>query len=81
MLDELWTEARVIVQESVIRTILKKKKYTKAKWLSNEGLQIPEKRRKAKGKGEKQSYIQLNADSKESQGGIKEPSSVISSKN
>ena len=50
--DELWTEVRNIVQEAVIRTIPKKKKCKKAKWLSEEALQIAEKRREAKGKGE-----------------------------
>ena len=68
MPEELWTEFPDFVQESVIKTILKKKKYKKEKWLSEEALQIAEKRRKAKGKGEKQKRIQLNADSKESQG-------------
>ena len=51
--EELWTEVRDIVQETVIKTILKKKKCTKAKWLSEEALQIAVKRREAKGKGEK----------------------------
>ena len=51
--DELWTEVHDIVQETGIKTIPKKKKYKKAKWLSEEALQIAEKRRKAKGKGEK----------------------------
>ena len=48
----LWTEVRDIVQEAVIRTIPKKKKCKKAEWLSEETLQIAEKRRDAKGKGE-----------------------------
>ena len=52
--DELWTEVRDIVQETVIKTILKKKKCKKAKWLSEEALQIAEKRKEAKGKGEKE---------------------------
>ena len=52
--EELWTEVRDIVQEAVIKTILKKKKCKKAKWLSEEALQIAEKRREAKGKGEKE---------------------------
>ena len=51
-----------IVQEAGIKTILKKKKCKKAKWLSEEALQITEKRRKAKGKGEKKRYTQLNAE-------------------
>ena len=45
-----------IVQEAVIKTVTKKKKYKKAKWLSEKSLQIPEKRREAKGKGEKEIY-------------------------
>ena len=48
--DELWMEVRDIVQETGIKTIPKKKKYQKAKWLSEEALQTAEKRRKAKGK-------------------------------
>ena len=51
-----------IVQEAVIKTIPKKKKCKKAKWLSEEALQIVEKRREAKGKGEKESYTHLNAE-------------------
>ena len=62
MPEELWTEVHNIVQEAVIRTIRKKKKWKKAKWLSEEVLQIAEKRREAKGKGEKERYIHLNAD-------------------
>ena len=53
---ELWTEVHDIVQEAVIKTIPKKKKCKKAKWLSEETLQIAEKRREAKGKGEKERY-------------------------
>ena len=55
-------EVRNIVQEVVIKTILKKKKCIKAKWLSEEDLQVVEKRREAKGKGEKERYIYLNAE-------------------
>jgi len=51
-----------IVQEAVIKTISKKKKRKKAKWLSEEALQIAEKRREAKGKGEKERYTHLNAE-------------------
>ena len=51
-----------IVQEAVIKTIPKKKKCKKAKWLSDEGLQIAEKRREAKGKGENERYTYLNAE-------------------
>ena len=53
MPDELWTEVHDIVQETEIRTISKKKKCKKAKWLSGEALQIAVKRREAKSKGEK----------------------------
>ena len=59
--EELWTEICDIVQEAGIKTIPKKKKCKKAKWLSGEALQIAEKRREAKGKGEKQRYTHLNA--------------------
>ena len=59
--EELWMEVCDIVQEAVINTILKKKKYKKAKWLSEQALQIAEKRREVKGKGEKKRYIQLNS--------------------
>jgi len=52
--EELWTEVCDIAQEAVIKTIPKKKKCKKAKWLSEEALQIAEKRREAKGKGEKE---------------------------
>ena len=60
--DELWTEVHDIVQGAVIKTIPKKKKCKKAKWLPEEALQTAEKRRKAKGKGEKERYTQLNAE-------------------
>ena len=59
---ELWTEVRDIVQEAVIKTIPKKKKWKKAKWLSEEALQTAMKRREAKGKGEKERYTHLNAE-------------------
>ena len=55
-------EVRDTVQEAVIKTIPKKKKCKKAKWLSEEALQIAEKRREAKGKGEKERYTYLNAE-------------------
>ena len=51
--EQLWTEVCDIVQEAVIKTIPKKKKCKKAKWLSDEALKIAEKRREVKGKGEK----------------------------
>ena len=60
--EELWTEVRNIVQEGVIKTIPKKKKYKKANWLSEEALQIAAKRREAKVKGEKERYSHLNAE-------------------
>ena len=60
--EELWTEIPDIVQEAVIKTIPKKKKCKKAKWLSEEALQIAEKRREMKSKGEKERYIHLNAE-------------------
>ena len=60
--DELWMEVRDIVQKVVIKIIPKKKKWKKAKWLSEEALQISEKRREVKGKGEKESYTHLNAE-------------------
>ena len=59
---ELWMEVRDIVQEAVIKIISKKKKCKKAKWLSEKALQIGEKRRGAKGKGEKGRYTRLNAE-------------------
>ena len=62
MPEELWTEVCDIVQKAVIKTIPKKKKSKKAKWLSVEALQIAEKRREAKGKGEKERHIHLNAE-------------------
>ena len=62
MPEELWTEVYDIVQEAVIKTIPKKKKCKQAKWLSEEALQIAEKRREAKGKGRKERYIHLNAE-------------------
>ena len=62
MPEELWMEVRDTVQEAGIKTIPKKNKYKKAKWLSEEALQIAEKRREAKGKGEKERYKHLNAE-------------------
>ena len=60
--EELWMEVHDIVQEAMIKTIPKKKKCKKAKWLSEEALQIAVKRREVKGKGEKERYIHLNAE-------------------
>ena len=59
MPEELWTEIRDIVQEAVIKTIPKKKKCKKAKWLSEEALQIAVKRREAKRKGKKRKDIPI----------------------
>ena len=59
--EELWMEVRDIVQKAVIKTICKKKKCKKTKWLSEEDLQIAEKR-EMKGKGEKERYKHLNAE-------------------
>ena len=60
--DELWTKVHDIVQEAGIKTIPKKRKCKKAKWLSKEALQIAVKRREAKSKGEKERYTHLNAE-------------------
>ena len=60
--EELWKEVLNIEQEAVTKTISKKKKCKKARWLSEEALQIPEKRREGKGKGERERYLQMNAE-------------------
>ena len=62
MPDELWTEVHDIVQETGIKTISKKKKCKKTRWLSEEALQIAVNRREVKGKGEKERYTHLNAE-------------------
>ena len=62
MPEELWTEVHDIVQEVVIKFTPKKKKCKKAKLLSEEALQIAEKKREGKGKGEKERYTHLNAE-------------------
>ena len=62
MLNELWMEVRDIVQKAGIKTIPKKKKCKKTKWFPEEALQIGEKRREAKGKGEKERNAHLNAE-------------------
>ena len=69
-----------IVQEARIKTIPKKKKCKKAKWLFEEALQIAEKRREAKGKGGKESHTHLNAEFQRKQGEIRKPPSVINAK-
>ena len=60
--QELWTEVCNIVQEAMIETVPKKKKFRKAKWFSEEALQVAEKRREAKSTGERGGYTQLNAE-------------------
>ena len=60
--EELWLEVHNIVQDAVIKTIPKKKKFKKAKWLSEEALEIAVKRREVNSKGEKERYTYLNAD-------------------
>ena len=75
--EELWMQVRDIAQEKVIKIIPKKKKSRKAKWLSKEALQIAEKRREVKGKGEKGIYTHLNG---ESQRIARRASSVINAK-
>ena len=60
--EELWMEVCNIIQEAVVKTIPKKKKCKKAKWLSDEALQIAEKRRQAKSKGEKGRHTHLNTE-------------------
>ena len=60
--EELWTEVCDIIQEAVIKAIPKKKKFKKAKWLSEEDLKIAEKKREAKGKGEKERDTLQNAE-------------------
>ena len=62
VLDELWTDVRDIVRETGVKTIPKKKKCKKAKWLSKEALQIAVKRREMKSKGGKERYTHLNAE-------------------
>ena len=76
--EELWTEVHNILQEVVTKTIPPKKK-CKANWFSEEALPIAEKRREAKGKGEKERYTHLNAEFQRI-GEIRKPSSVINAK-
>ena len=80
MPEELWTEAHDIVQESVIKTIPQKKKCKKAKWLSEEDLQIAVKRRVAKDKGEKERDTHLNGEFQGIARRDKTASSVIKAK-
>ena len=78
--EQLWMEVHDIVQEAGIKTIPKEKKCKKAKWLSDEALQIPVKRREAKCKGEKERYTHLNAEFQRIARRDKKPSSVITAK-
>ena len=80
MPDELWMEVRDTVQETGIKTIPIEKKCKKAKWLSEEALQIAVKRRDVKSKGEKERYKHLNAEFQRIARREKNPSSVISAK-
>ena len=75
--EELWMDVHDLVQEAVIKTMPKKKKCKKAKWFSEEALQIAEKRREEMGKGKKKRYIHLNAEFQRIKGEIRKPSSVI----
>ena len=74
MPDELWTGVHNIVQEAVTKTILKKKKCKKAKWLSYEVLQIPEKRREAKAREKGKGISNWIQSTREYQGEIRRPS-------
>ena len=77
MPDELWMEVCDIVQDAVIKPSPRKRK---AKWLSEEALQVAIKRREVKGKGEKKRYTRLNAEFQRKQGEIRKPSSAINAK-
>ena len=78
--NELWTEVCDIVQQTGSKTIPKKKKCKKAKWLSEDTLQIAVKRREAKSKGEKERYTHFNAEFQRIAWRDKKPSSVIRAK-
>jgi len=80
MPEELWMEVRDTVQKAGIKTIPKKKKWKKAKWLPEEALQIAEKRREVKGKEEKERYTHLNAEFPRIATRDKKASLVISAK-
>ena len=72
--EELWTEACNTVQDVMTKNISKKKKCKKAKWLSEEALQIAEKKREVKGKGKREKYTQLNEEFQKQQREIRKPS-------
>ena len=78
--EELWMKVYDIIQETMIKNIPKKNKCKKEKWLSEEALQIAEKWRQAKGKGEKERYIHLNVEFQKIAGEIRKSYSVISAK-
>ena len=78
--DELWMEVRDIIEETGIKTIPMEKKCKKAKWLSEEALQIAVKRREAKSKGEKERYKHLNAEFQRIARRDKKASSAINAK-
>ena len=78
--DELWTEVRDIVQETGIKTIPMEKKCKKAKWLSEEALEIAVKRREAKIKGEKERFKHLSAEFQRIARRDKKPSSAVNAK-
>ena len=81
MPEELWTEVRDILQEAGIKIIPKKKKHKKAKWLSEEALQIALKRREVKGKGENERDTHLKVEFQRiARREIRKPSSVINAK-
>ena len=80
MPDELWTKVHDIVQETGIKTIPMEKKCKKAKWLSEEALQIAVKRREEKSKGEKERYKHLNGEFQRIASRIRKPSTVINAK-
>ena len=80
MPEELWIEVHDIVQQTGIKTIPKKKKCKKAKWNSEQALQVAVKRREVKGKGEKEDMPISMQSSKEQQGEKRKPSSVINAK-
>ena len=74
MPEELWLQVHNTIQETVTKTIPEKKKCKKAKWLNEETLQIAEKRKEARGKGEKERHTHLNVKFQEQQGEIRKPS-------
>ena len=80
MPDELWIDVRDIVQDTGIKTIPKKKKCKKAKWMSEEALQIAVKRRKVRSKGEKERYTHMNAECQRIARRNRKLSSVINAK-